>query len=241
MHMSKRAAHAAPAAVSSDVTDVRLLRLLQLSSATLPVGAYAYSHGLEQAASRGWVTDEATLGDWTCGLIEHALGTLDVPVLGRLCNAWRTADEVTARRWMKFCSACRESGELALEEHQLGTSLARVLTNLGIARAAPFTSDAQTTYLGMYALAVVEFDIEVAAAANALLFAWTENQVGCATRLLPLGQLAAQRVLSRAVQIIPRVVDLSMNLADDELCSSAIGLGIASALHETQYCRLFRS
>jgi urease accessory protein len=195
-----------------DSSEIRLLRLLQLSSATLPVGAYAYSHGLEHAANRGWVSDEDSLGAWTCGLIEHSLGTLDVPVLGRLWKAWLDADESTARRWMRFCSACRGSAELVEEERRLGI-----------------------------ALAVAELEIDVGAAANALLFAWAENQVACATRLLPLGQLAAQRVLSRAVQMIPGVVDNAASLADGDLCSSAVGLGIASALHETQYCRLFRS
>ena len=33
-----------------------LLRLLQLCSPALPVGAYAYSQGLESAVDRGWVS-----------------------------------------------------------------------------------------------------------------------------------------------------------------------------------------
>jgi hypothetical protein len=37
-----------------------LLRLLQLCSPALPVGAYAYSQGLECAVERGWVRDEAS-------------------------------------------------------------------------------------------------------------------------------------------------------------------------------------
>lgn len=223
------------------IPPLQLLRLLQLSSAALPVGAYAYSHGLEQAASRGWVTDEASAGSWICGLIEHGWATLDVPVLGRLASAWRQGDEPSARRWMKFCAACRESAELATEEQQLGSALARVLANLGVARATGFIGDAGASYLGMYALGVVEFGIDVEAAANALLFGWAENQIGCATRLIPLGQLGAQRILSRAITIIPGAVQQGMNRADDELCTSAVGLGIVSALHETQYCRLFRS
>ncbi|MGH8570586.1 MAG: hypothetical protein ACREXU_21920 [Gammaproteobacteria bacterium] len=35
------------------------LRLWQLLSPTLPIGAYAYSRGLEYAVAAGWVCDEA--------------------------------------------------------------------------------------------------------------------------------------------------------------------------------------
>ena len=38
-------------------TDLRLLRLMQLVSPTLPVGAFAYSQGLEWAVDTGRVTD----------------------------------------------------------------------------------------------------------------------------------------------------------------------------------------
>ncbi|HRE56056.1 MAG TPA: urease accessory protein UreF, partial [Candidatus Competibacter sp.] len=48
-----------------------LPRLLQLCSPTLPVGAYAYSQGLESAVERGWVRDEAGAGDWIFGLLDH--------------------------------------------------------------------------------------------------------------------------------------------------------------------------
>ena len=102
------------------------------------MGAYAYSHGLEYAASSGWVADEEGARAWIRGLLEHSLGSLDVPVLARLCDAWRADDEAGARRWMVFCSACRESAELVAEEQRLGSALGRVLVNLGLTRAAPF-------------------------------------------------------------------------------------------------------
>lgn len=225
----------------SPLTGSPLLRLLQLSSAALPVGAYAYSHGLEYAAHAGWVSDEATARDWICGLLEHSLGSLDVPVLKRICEAWGAGDEPVARRWMAFANACRESSELAAEEQRLGAALVRVLVNLGLVRAQAFTADERATYLGLFGLAAVEFGIELEPAASALAFAWTENQVACATRVLPLGQLAAQRILSSAIELVPRIVRNGLGLADDEIGASAPGLGLASALHENQYSRLFRS
>jgi urease accessory protein len=40
---------------------------------------------------------------------------------------------------------------------------------------------------------------------------------------------------------IPAVADRAAALADGELCNFAPGLALASARHETQYSRIFRS
>ena len=65
-----------------------LLRLCHLVSPALPVGAYAYSQGLEFAVHAGWVTDESSTLEWLQGLSSHAIGTLDLPILLRLHRAW---------------------------------------------------------------------------------------------------------------------------------------------------------
>lgn len=113
------------------------LRLLQLVSPSLPVGAYAYSQGLEQAVEAGWVNDAATVQAWIGGLLQHTLCTLDVPVLLRLHAAWRASDHNAVRQWSAWLHACRESAELQAEDRQLGNALARLLSDLGIDDAHP--------------------------------------------------------------------------------------------------------
>ena len=51
---------AVPATDVVPVSGLALTRLLQLVSPALPIGAFAYSQGLEQAVASGWVTDEAS-------------------------------------------------------------------------------------------------------------------------------------------------------------------------------------
>ena len=58
---------------------------------------------------------------------------------------------------------------------------------------------------------------------------------------MPLGQLAAQRVLASVGEAVPAAVQRARELPDDALGSTLPGLAIASALHETQYTRLFKS
>ena len=76
------------------MTNPALLRLLQLTSPALPIGAYAYSQGLEHAVHAGWVRDEETAGAWILGLLEDTLPCLEVPVLLRLHTAWQGAGDV---------------------------------------------------------------------------------------------------------------------------------------------------
>ena len=70
---------------------------------------------------------------------------------------------------------------------------------------------------------------------------WAENQVLAAIKLIPLGQTAGQKILSSVIKIIPDQVLTGLSLNDEEIGYTAPGQAIASALHETQYTRLFRS
>ena len=60
-----------------------LLRLFQLSSAAMPIGAFAYSQGLESAVALGDVKDRETAVAWISGMLERSVLSLDVPVFRR--------------------------------------------------------------------------------------------------------------------------------------------------------------
>src|SRR3569832_179681 len=104
-----------------------LMRLLQLSSPMLPVGAYAYSQGLEHAVHAGWVRDERTAHVWIGGVLRGGLMRLDVPVLARLYHAWHMADGVAVHRWSSFLHASRESAVLLLVVRLLGLGVVGLL------------------------------------------------------------------------------------------------------------------
>jgi urease accessory protein len=97
------------------------------------------------------------------------------------------------------------------------------------------------THLCLFALACARWNIADGDGAAGYLFSWAENQVGAASRLVPLGQTAAQRILSRATALIPPAVARAATVADDDLGFAAPAHAIATALHETQYSRIFRS
>lgn len=237
--LQRDAAAALPLGVS--LSDLGLLRLLQLSSSLCPIGAFAYSQGLETAIERGWVTSEASLADWVRGVGEHALARLDLPLLARAHDAARAGDRAGLLRIGERLHASREARELSDQERQLGSSLASVLQNLGVEAAAPFRGHEHASYVVCFALGAHAFGVEPEPAMLGFAFAWCEQQVSAASRLVPLGHMAAQRALSAILAQVPGWLALAGALEERDIGSVTPGLAMSAAWHETQYTRLFRS
>ena len=223
------------------LTHPGLLRLLQLSSPMLPVGAYAYSQGLEWAVESGWVRDEHSAADWIGGVLGAGPAQLDLPVLVRLYRAWENDDVERVHHWSCYLDAARESGELQAEARQLGESLAVLLAQLGIDAARDWKEIEYAGFPTLFALAAVTYRVPLPEAALGFLWAWCENQVAAAMKLVPLGQAAGQRILSTLIEQLPALAEHGLALADHEIGVLAPRLAIGSARHETQYTRLFRS
>ena len=227
---------------SSDRDPQALLRLCHLVSPALPIGAYAYSQGLEYAVHAGWVHDEATTLDWLTGLSHHALATLDLPLLLRLHRAWSARDADAVRRWSAQLIAARETAELRAEELHLGRSLARVLVEMQIGEAAEWLQQAPA-FATLFSLAAVRWRIAERDTLAGYLWAWSENQVLAAVKLVPLGQSAGVRLLHRLTDAMPSIIERAQRLEDEAIGVGTLSLSqaLASALHESQYSRLFRS
>jgi len=218
-----------------------LLRLLHLVSPALPIGAYHFSQGLEYAVDAGWIGNEADAGAWIDGLAGGALTTLDLPLLLRLHAAWQAQDIDAVRRWSRYLIASRETEELRAEDRHLGRALARVLHELGVAAASEWRSNDDASHAALFALAATHWQIGAETAALGYAWAWCENQVLAAIKLVPLGQTAGQRLLDRLIATLPERVQAAAALADDDISIATPRHGYASARHETQYSRLFRS
>ncbi len=217
-----------------------LLRLMHLVSPALPVGAYAYSQGLETAVERGWVVDEAGAFDWIGGLSRRNVGSLDLPVLVRLTRAWAAGDAAAVQRWNARLLAARETMELRAEDQHLGRSLLRILQDLGVPGGSELAAG-PACFAAAFALAGVRLGIGEHDILGGYLWAWTENQVLAAVKLVPLGQSAGQRLLHRLIEAMPQAIEHALVMEDDHIGATAVAQTLASAWHETQYTRLFRS
>ncbi len=222
----------------------RLVRLLQLVSPTLPVGAYSYSQGLESAVEAGIVRDAAGAQQWIGDLLEHSIARMEAPMLMRLIESWSAGDDAGAARWNALFLAGRESAELRAETLQMGYSLRKLLTELegtdekARARLAGLE---EISFPAAFAFALAYWQIPARQALVAYLWAWLENQVMAAIKLVPLGQTDGQRILLALGERLAATAERAVSLTDDELGSFAPQLAILSSRHETQYSRLFRS
>ncbi len=201
-----------------------LARLLQLASATLPVGAYSYSQGLESAVEARIVTDAGSAERWIGDVLELTLARMEAPMLWRMMQG----EDLNA----DFL-ASRETAELRAETLQMGHSLCRLLADLGIR-----VNSENAAYPTAYAAAVIHWKIDPREAMIAYLWSWLENQVMAAIKCVPLGQTAGQRIL---LSLGNKLQDIAKHCETRELCNFAPRLACLSACHETQYSRLFRS
>jgi urease accessory protein len=214
---------------------------MQLVSPLFPVGGYAYSQGLEQAIEQGWVSSPQSLYEWLQGLLRNGVARLDLPILVRAHAAWLAGDAARAEKLTQLTLALRGSRELFEEDRKLGRALARTLHGLQFAEASLHSEQHSTSYPVLFALACAKWAIPVRSAALAFAYVWCETQVSAASRLMPVGQTDCQRVLSQLLEAIPTAVDVALQLDDADIGSLAPAHAIASAWHETQYSRLFRS
>ncbi|WP_020482660.1 urease accessory protein UreF [Methylomonas sp. MK1] len=223
------------------VTDLSLIRLLQLVSPGLPIGMYSYSQGLERAVDDGWLTSTEQVADWLHGLLQNGLTQVDAPILARLYDAWHANDLAGVELWSKTLMACRETAELRAEDRQTGQALARLLVNLELPEAETWQKRPDATLAALFALAATRWQISKTDAVTGYLWGWLENQVLCAVKLVPLGQVAGQKLLKSLAGELPALVDQALQLTDAEIGGSCFGWTLASSRHEMQYSRLFRS
>jgi len=212
------------------------LKLWQLISPALPVGAYSYSQALEQVHFSGVVHDEPSVMTWLSDVLRHGIARLDLPMLLRTHRAWQDRDALAVLRLSRELTARRETAELRFEDLAMGSALTQLLASLGEplpARRLPFAS--------AFAIACANWSIAVEEACFGFAWAWCEAQVAAAVKLVPLGHTAGQRLMLALGGEIPVAVTSAVACRDHEIGLSLPGLAIASALHETQYTRLFRS
>jgi len=225
-----------------------LARLLQLSSATLPVGGYAFSQGMEYAIECAWLKNAGDVQQWIKLQLMENMARVDIPVLRGVMQA------VESKEWSHFkylndlVLASRETKELRLTDSAMGEALLRLLKSLDFDFPLELNCFTQggveledISFVTLFAYAAAMWDIDYQACATGFIWSWLENQVASATKLVPLGQTQAQQLLT----ILQPEILLAINAADEtteqDIGGGLPALAIASALHETQYSRLFRS
>lgn len=214
---------------------------MQLASSALPVGSFTWSQGLEWAVEIGWVKSVDDFSYWQIQQMEQNFFTVDLPLLARLYRACEQDDLDAARRWNAYLLACRETRELRDEERSRGTAFTRLVTDWEADCSREWrTLFADSQLCGMAWLGV-RWKIPLTELALSLGYSWIESAVMAGVKLVPFGQQAAQRLIIALCDRYAQGLAQALATPDASLGSATPLAAIASARHETQYSRLFRS
>jgi len=223
------------------MTDVSHIRLLHLCSSVLPVGAYAYSQGLEWAVEKQWISKEEELSAWLADLINTNLRLLEIPVLVRMVTACQEQDKPALSHWVDILLANRETSELRSEENNRGRAMGKLIENWGMGTTDAWQHIVMQSQTAGFATAVNHWKIPLQRAVYGFAWAWLENMVLAGIKLIPLGQMAGQRILENLIVPLANAVEDGLKTDNEDIGISSPAAAFASACHETQYTRLFRS
>lgn len=214
-----------------------LQRLLTWLSPAFPIGAFAWSAGLETAIAGRQVRDQATTMAWISDNLHHGGPRTDAILLA---HAYRAIGErATLAELADLCLALTPARERHEETLALG--------NAFMAAASAWPSP---LYRNRPAACPYPIAVGAVAAANgvalddtlvAYLSAIVQGQVSVALRLVPLGQTAGLAVIAGLEGEVSAIAAAASTATLADIGSIAYATDIAQMRHETLGTRIFRS
>ena len=218
-----------------------LYRLMAWLSPAYPVGAFAYSSGIEWAVEAGDISDAETLRNWLTVMLADGAGFCDGVLLAHAWRAVAAAGDLHAIA--ELAAAFAPTRERFLETTAQGNAFVEA------SRASwPCTAleqlvrcDCPIAYPVAVGVAAAGHGIPLEQALPAYLQALLSNWTSAGIRLVPLGQTDGQRILAALEAAVASTAERALGASLDDMGSSAFRADLATARHETQYTRLFRS
>jgi urease accessory protein len=207
------------------------MRLQAWLSPAFPIGAFAYSHGIEWAVETGTISDADTLRKWIDDVLRRGTGRSDAILLRHahaVCHD-PTALDALAELAVALCPA----RERRLETTAQGEAFARA--------AAPWHDLPPLPYPVAVGTIAGRSGIEPSLATACFLQAFASNLISAAVRLVPLGQSDGLLVLAALEATVLAVTGETAEATLDDIGGCAFMSDIAAMRHESQYTRLFRS
>lgn len=214
-----------------------LQKLLTWLSPAFPVGAFAWSQGLETAIADGRVSVAADLRDWIGGSLAHGGLRTDAIILAHAHRGAEDAAQLQDLADLAF--ALTAAAERHMETALTGEAFAIA------ARAWP--SD---VFAGLPQPCPYPVAVGAIAAAHGIglhdtvlgyVTAAVHGQVSVAVRLVPLGQTAGLQVMAGLEPAIATLAEAAATANLDAIGGIAYAADIAQMRHETIGTRVFRS
>jgi urease accessory protein len=246
IHVPVSTAHATT--TMSAMTDTTaLLYLLQVANGSFPIGSFSHSYGLETLVQEGRITDARGLADVAHLWLRYGVATSEGGAVGVAFQAARENDFTKLAELDQVLTALKLTRETREASIKIGNAFLRTVSSaFGWERIARYRrATAEGWCVGHYAtafgVAAADAGVLVAEALLAFFHAALYGVLGVAARIVPLGQLDAQRVLAGSWPQIVDCVRIALALDLEDLGVAATFLDIASMRHERLYSRLCMS
>ena len=208
------------------------LKLISWLSPAFPVGAFAYSHGLERAVEHGQVGDGASLRAWLLDLMRHGSARNDAILIAEAMRAHADSGEID--RLSKLAEALAGSQERHAETMLQGAAFCTAAQAYGLHAT-------DLAYPVAFGALAGQHTIDVQPAIAAWLQSFASNQIQSAIRLSVLGQAEGVALLAGLAGEIEACASAAAQATEDDIGGCAMLAEIAAMQHETQYSRLFRT
>jgi urease accessory protein len=223
---------------------VGALPLLVWLSPAFPVGSFAFSHGLEWAATSGDLRDASTVQGWIAALLAHGSARNDALLLAAAWRASPAGDAVGLAEINELALALAGSRERRLETSAQGNAFVAAIKAAWAREEIDRLEQwlvGDVAYPVAVALAAGAHRIELRATLEAYLLAVVSNLVSAVVRLGVIGQSDGQRVIAALIPGVRELAHAAEHSTLDDLGGAAFRSDLAALRHETQYTRLFRS
>ena len=221
-------------------TSAALYKLQSWLSPSYPVGAYAFSHGLENAVDTSLVTTAGEVTDWVGSTMSAGNGFADLVFLAAAWDA--AASEEDLFPIVELAYAFQMTSELRTESTAQGTAFLRATNEAWpCAALTKLPTDIPIAYPVAVGVTAAGHGIDRALTMRAYGHAFVANLVSAAIRLIPLGQTEGQKAIAALERVVDAAVQRALKTPLDRIATSTMMVDIVSMQHETQYTRLFRS
>jgi urease accessory protein len=221
-----------------------LFRLLTWLSPSFPVGAFAFSTGIEWTVETGAVRDVNTLQAWIEVLLTESAGFNDGTLFAAAHRAVSAGDRELLVEVAELAAALAPTRERHLETNTLGRAFLDVASAAWPCPALAMLREhcpSLIAYPVAVGVACAGHDISLEPSLHAFLAAVTSNWISAGVRLVPLGHTDGQRLLGALAPTVAATAERVLRSSLAELGGAAFLADLASLRHETQYTRLFRS
>ena len=210
-------------------TDAKLITVMQWLSPAFPIGGFAYSHGLEWAIDKGYVSNREELKKWISDLLEYGSLKNDA-ILIKLVLQGSDPKEINELA-LALCSASERLSETQLQ----GGAFCKIMREVW-----SLEIDDLTLPIAL-ALAAKNESIDQNLVVPAYLHSFCSNLISVAMRLIPIGQTDGQKTLRELSPLISDSVRAVAKSNKDDLGSACFLSDVSAMQHEYLQPRVFKT